>query len=855
MSRFMSVVWIIQYWFLLAATVLCLVWPQGVLSLATGCEFRDDAAEPSYCWDSTATPDGRVTTYTLKQKGPGLTVTWDTAANGLDGMEECSFTRILQDSKPVCAPSSLCGSAPVSLPPCGDIPQKALCTPADLQRCVVSPRDLAGAGLLARVRLFAPFLLALMLLSMHALMRGDESIRRSLSSVFAVAYVCLAEFIYTDSYSRKFLDRPDVVSQLLCATVLAFAPFAIYKSFRSSYRMQRRALMGIILGYALVGLRCYFSLKPQGSQASLVWVYVTLGLVTLDLLVGGFEQLLPQLFSLAISIPSVLILLHNELQEGASPLADRLLTSRVSVYIILVLTFAHVLYAFWPLQTPSRRLSGSANTLPSALWVFWLLQGLFFWTVPLTLWAMRSDDHWSGYINVGPGSYPYKGVYGQLDALFLPLILCLGLLSFVGMRSSREWFWKSQCMIFGAANALMLVTMLLVWDDNLFRPWAPVMGVPAVLFLCVNTWFYFGRRQWLSEDVGEGPDGWVLIDLVVGPLFMLRTFFSGRRATHSRGLTAVGTLKVLPNAGQGEARRYPEHELFKPGREFDLHVRLSNESSRDDAAADARGAAVRLWRPDRTPLDLLFSTGAYSTAENILEYGLVVLARAFGVRGRRWLARVPRFREGMIAALRRSPSSYTQLIYYSQLVRFWVAENNERYLVRYRLVPEAAFTVPDWKESGVEVTREDFIHRERQPGDARPIDYLRRDLKLLLEGEREARFRLQAQFHHPKQGNDVHWYNPGVDWSQTDHPWVDLAVLSLAEVVPAKEAERLFFNPDNAPASLGMPVSHGFFDYRSIGDSQRRVMRRVQRTREWMLEAFGAPSPSPAPVEIEELSL
>jgi hypothetical protein len=113
-----------------------------------------------------------------------------------------------------------------------------------------------------------------------------------------------------------------------------------------------------------------------------------------------------------------------------------------------------------------------------------------------------------------------------------------------------------------------------------------------------------------------------------------------------------------------------------------------------------------------------------------------------------------------------------------------------------------------------------------------------------LEAEHQtARFRLQGQFHKLSSGYSAAWYNPATDWKIHDHPWIDLAEITLFEVLSAGDAERLTFNPNDAPQSLGTPVATGFYDYRSIADSERRVMRRVQSLRQWMAETFGAPSP------------
>jgi arachidonate 5-lipoxygenase len=327
---------------------------------------------------------------------------------------------------------------------------------------------------------------------------------------------------------------------------------------------------------------------------------------------------------------------------------------------------------------------------------------------------------------------------------------------------------------------------------------------------------------------------------------MLHTLFSRRRATHARGVAAHGTLRVLPKL---DAELYPEHDFFCPGATFQIQARFSNERSSDDAEVDARGAALRLSTSDRSPFDLLLSTGAFSAAENIVEYGLITVASRLGRFGRRWLAKNRKYLEGGIAGLRRAPESYAKLWYHSQAARFWVATNNERYLVRYRLIPKIDDPQAEQVEIVTPLTRGDFIDRGRRADERRPTDYLRRELKMLLEGDRSAPLILQAQFHKILPGDGVYWYNPGADWNEASHPWIPLAEIVLEDTLSDEEAEQLAFNPNNTPASLGTPVATGFFDYRSIADSQRRVLRRVQSLRQWMTTTFGLPASTPDPVE------
>lgn len=118
-----------------------------------------------------------------------------------------------------------------------------------------------------------------------------------------------------------------------------------------------------------------------------------------------------------------------------------------------------------------------------------------------------------------------------------------------------------------------------------------------------------------------------------------------------------------------------------------------------------------------------------------------------------------------------------------------------------------------------------------------------------LEGALRDTLRLQAQFHKIRPGDSLAWYNPATDWDPGEHPFVDIAELTLEDVLSDRDAEKLCYNPDNAPSSLGTPVAYGLTDYRSIADSERRVMRRVQALRKWMYQSFGLPSRSPKAID------
>lgn len=510
-----------------------------------------------------------------------------------------------------------------------------------------------------------------------------------------------------------------------------------------------------------------------------------------------------------------------------------------SFALLVFLVASNVALSLWPLPPAARRLSGSADTRPASLWVLWLVQGLLF-TLAAVFLTRFGAERW---VLGGPDGFLYVNVLEDFRQLMPPLFLAMGLLSFAGMRASREWGWRAFSRLFVLFYGASILALLLVWDTT-FNPLLFVfLTLPMLLLLLGNLRYWNRSDTWFAEEVGEGPDGWVAPDLLIGCLLMMRTLFTRRRALYPRGVACRGTFQVAAYQEDTSYGEKLEHEFFPRGQGFEARVRFATEG-RDEAALALRGVALQLDTPGRGSFDLLMGTGAYSPAENLVEFAQLYTVRALGGFLERlfWKYR-PRMREGLIAGLRRAPDSYAKLHYHSQTVRFWVARNGTRHLVRYRLVPD---TQAPEQESGLpplDGNPEQELARRRLKDERRPADYLQQELKRRLEGEDSTcALRLEAQFHSPDPGDSTHWFNPSVDWRTNEHPWVCLGRLTLEEIIPDAQTELLCFNPANVPPSLGTPTSGGIFDYRSIADSEKRVHRRIQRARQWMTEALGDPT-------------
>jgi arachidonate 5-lipoxygenase len=495
----------------------------------------------------------------------------------------------------------------------------------------------------------------------------------------------------------------------------------------------------------------------------------------------------------------------------------------------------NLLSSFLPLgfRAPSRR--GSADTKPPQLWVLWGLQGIYFVVV----------EHLLGLL-LGKPLHGGAEVALALQSTSAAFTIGMGLFSFQAMSADRECNWSVFCRIFQVWFVLRLVTLLFVWNGALFSPWrVAILTVAPLGFLLANRRLG-GRREWVSEEVGEGPDGWTPLELVSGPILILQSLTGGRRATHLYGVGARGQFEVAPasafSAGATSpttpVSRVPRNAFLVPGAELELWARFATVTFPDDASFDVRGAAIRLR--DRThTLDVLMNTGAYSPSHNIVHFTIILFTKSLGTWSRKLLSRNDhQGREGGIAGLRRAPESFAKLHFYSQTVRFWIDENDVRYLVRYRLVPED----PSYeRESGLAGPGDSIWTRARHPTETRAPNYLREELKRRIEGTKSVKLRFQAQFHRPEPGDDLHWYDPSVDWHAGDHPWLDLGEVRLEEPLPDEQAERLEFNSDNHPPTLGIPIADGMLDYRSMGDTERRIIRRLQGLRAWIYSVRGLP--------------
>lgn len=312
--------------------------------------------------------------------------------------------------------------------------------------------------------------------------------------------------------------------------------------------------------------------------------------------------------------------------------------------------------------------------------------------------------------------------------------------------------------------------------------------------------------------------------VLIGFAFTLRALARRGRGTHTLGVAARGTAKVV------DASPLPANGFFVPGRVFPVRIRHATALRTDEAERDFRSMAIKFADSGLdSPLDLIMNTGHVQGFWHAANFLRGVLGGAFGERGRRWyILRHPPAWQNVIAGIRRAPSSYLRLRYYAAISFELRCDDNVRRLCRFRVVPWDGGEESGWSE-GDDLQRPWF--EKRLSGEQRSRDYLRREYAArLLRGE-AARYRLQVQVHTCVDGESARVYDIGSAWDESHCPWHDLVELRIDSLLDAAEAERTRFRIYHQPPCLGIPEATSPNDFRSIGWMRARIYPANQRLR------------------------
>lgn len=570
----------------------------------------------------------------------------------------------------------------------------------------------------------------------------------------------------------------------------------------------------------------------------------------------------------------------------ATPTLGPLIGPALPLVILMGIPAAGVAFFSPPMVSDANHV----DTRPPGLFATWVVQAVLFAVLGAGA-VFAPEVILAGLRRVEAGAPAGAPWEVALVRSMGPELWLLAALSWFGARQVPPWVWRQLSMWFIVCFALMVVWLPTGVGD------AGRGAVLRVQWLCAGALLYANLRFLLTpqplHDLGlpARPTGALDRDLLPGVPMMVQSLQTWRRASHLYGVAATGSMTIT--APPLSASGFPNNEWIEAHRRDLLRVRMrfANLTYRDDASLDVRGAALSIGEPtahDR--FDLVFNTGAFSPPANIVEFAQFVMSKWAPKSVEKAVLRDNRtFREGGVAGLRRAPPSYAELLYYSQIVRIWVGVPDarpipaqapdlvkeelrdarvlvgahEQFLVRYRLVPlELVPRGPDGEpvphcptdslgpEAGLpdEADAATMWKRERRPDERRAKDYLRRELRdRLLDPTRPVEWVLQAQFHRAEDpgvasGRALAWYDASTDWDERECPWWDLGRIRLTSALSEAETEVLRFNPAHCPSAMGIPMAAGLWDYRSLGDTEVRVMKGLARFRRFLYGVGGLPS-------------
>ncbi len=617
-------------------------------------------------------------------------------------------------------------------------------------------------------------------------------------------------------------------------------------------RMAAPLLLGLGLLYSAAAMR--EEARVRRRMSAVFGLLALLGTYQMSSVVVDPHEVTPLL-----EMPrQFLAYLQEEPFRGAKPLFIGLLLFGCFCGVV------QLLYAAWPTgRVPEPHLSGKSDTKPPQLWGMWALQG----GLCLAVGSVLMWVPWTVFASWKFKAFPRETfsaaeilIPSFLEEITGTVYIGMAFFSWLATTFSREAHWRLYCAVFSFVSGTYLLMSILVWRPGDTHPaWALLM-VPMLMVLAGNLFYWRSFADPVAEQMGRLPDGWTLLDLPAGPFLLIQSLFYRRRSTHLAGVAARGDFEVV------DSPKIPENRFFTPGRKLPVQVRFATLTSTDDASMDSRGCSLRLSEHVDVPssFDMLMNSGTNVGTPHISAFAFAAFTRFLGPWLFRWFVNNDRLaREALIVGRRRAPSCFSLVHYYSQTVRYWVDERDRRWLVRYRIVP--ADLEARRKESGLPSRQdeEQIWNRDRLPDEHRPSNYLREELKQRLTSQGPIQLMFQGQFHLPSPGDTLDWYNGTVDWpsyclhsecvkpkegavegeaGESPHAWRDIARVTLRTPLTDAEAELLRFNSENHPPSLGIPIATGMLDYRSLADSERRVIARLQDIRLLMYRVVGLPS-------------
>ena len=358
------------------------------------------------------------------------------------------------------------------------------------------------------------------------------------------------------------------------------------------------------------------------------------------------------------------------------------------------------------------------------------------------------------------------------------------------------------------------------------------------------------RRRWLGRVWDRIVLWWQTQFFVIVKIGFFLGFVGKERMSHNNGIGAKGKFIVDLDP------LLPFHPYFEKDKEYPCQIRHAAATFYDDAMAAIRSISIKTsdknWKES---LDLELNTGSIGLFWNAVSFFKLAALRdeKYGVEYAKYYKKYPVGKEGARQTLRRNPSSFTNLVYYSKTPLFYNSEGRTRY-VKYRVIPfepvEETGTIakfsPQWVEPENQRidpivnpnTQQALINYQDEEGfsnyhnvdelpNPRSRNYLKEEYKHRVKKgvyERNpVKYVLQAQVREKEEGEDLEIFNCCVDWPQKEFPWLRVGIIEIYKTLDWAESNKLTFSFNNLPKGLGTIPAYSIYDYNSLNYLRKKA--------------------------------
>lgn len=319
-------------------------------------------------------------------------------------------------------------------------------------------------------------------------------------------------------------------------------------------------------------------------------------------------------------------------------------------------------------------------------------------------------------------------------------------------------------------------------------------------------------------------------------LAIFLSFRKRERMSHNNGVAGAGTVRIVDNP------TFPAHDFFEPGHEFPARVRHACATFLDDAMNCIRSISLKFSDENfRSPFDIEMNTGETSlfwSAASFMKFASM-RKEQWGIEYKEYYERYPQGLQAAKLALRRDPTSYHNLRYYSKTPFLFIGKDAIKRYAKYRIRP-----FYHEKETGIhDLSDVDTCNQRILPNETKGRNYLKYEY-LHRVSTTGAKYMLEIQTRVASADDNPEIFNNMKPWNPDIYPWHDLAVINIHKPLNWNDSTLTSFSLNNMPKTLGILPATSIYDYNSL-NYLRAHSEIARKARLFSYKVFGIPPAIP----------